>query len=944
MKRIYLFLSVIILLLVLVNIFYYVSVYRQQVEFQKNMLMKQTEICSWEIEMHISEFLNEMNFILYTEDVSIFFSDPYSRERSIRKIEAFFSKYNSLITGISIYDDKYNVYNIFRDRGNRRITDTYVSREQRILDPREKVEQEQGESVFTFPVFRENAPVANVIVRIDKRKYIEAVFSAYHIDNTVWQWLLNNEGEIFYSTFQSGSPDIQGIKEILAFRENDIAGASLSHRVTTREGRFDLISTWYPIRIFNQDFTVIFSLNSGIVVRDIIKSAVYIAAATFVILILIILFFLYFLRNELRQKDSWMKSERAIKEILESLPVGIIIKGEDGRVKNVNSTALEILKIEDPGKIIRKDISGMFFLLRDYAGASGNGSTGNTSEFVYYDSGEEQELILYKKEIPLDFSGEKVTVEAFIDISPIEKARKSQFLWGEAKTEFLKRVSHDIRNPLNAIQNMTDLLEADTDPGSPEKEKLGLIRNCCEDIHSVVNDIIDFSGFDPDKVSVEEIPFDLRDEVNLVVNSVSNKAKKNNVDILVNVDDNIPANLIGDPFHIKQVLIKLLSNSITHTDKGEIRLNIRLKRQVSGNVLLEFVVEDTGKGIPQTILEKLNLVSGPGLVPGGSPGLNKTRQIIDLMKGEMLIESPFFTDGKKGKAGTRVTFTVQVFSNEFNAKNLNFDHIKGLSDIKALVLAEDFQEKPCIVSILGELQVPCELTRFNDLTIELLKSRDSDTSKSWSLIFIIDSTESNGFSIARKLHENNLAEHHLIIVISLVNKTGNFMKSRRFGADYYLIGPCEKSEIVDIINRRFSQISKGGEIEVLSHQVTRDLKILVAEDNKANQIVARSLFKRLGHDIDLAANGREAINKVREKEYDIVFMDIRMPEKNGLDAAHEIRMMGYKMPIVAMTANAGEDDKTQALEAGMNNYLSKPVNINVLKNILLKLVSRSSPV
>jgi signal transduction histidine kinase/CheY-like chemotaxis protein len=942
MKRIYFFLSVIILLLVLANILYYVNAYRQQVEFQGNMLMKQTEICSWEIEMHISEFLNEMNFILYTEDVTSFFDDTDSRERSIRKIETFFSKYNSLITGISIYDDKSNVYNIFRDRGNRKITDLYVSREQRILDPREKVEQQEGESVFTFPVFRENRPAANIIVRIDKRKYIEAVFSGYHIENTLWQWLLNKEGGIVYSTFLSGSPDIQEIAKLSALPGKGDASGRVSHRVNTPEGRFDLISTWYPIRIFNQDFTILFSLNSGIVVRDIIKSAVFISGATFIILILIILFFLYFLRNELRQKNSSMQSEKAIKEIFESLPVGIIIKGEDGRVKSINSTALGILKIEDPGKIIRKDISSLFFLLRDYAGASGNGDPGNTSEFVYYDSGEEEELILYKKEIPLDFSGEKVTVEAFIDISPIEKARKSQFLWGEAKTEFLKRVSHDIRNPLNAILNMTDLLEADTDPGSPEKERLELIRNCCEDIHSVVNDIIDFSGFDPDKVSVEEIPFDLRDEVSLVVNSVTNKANKKKVDILVNVDDNIPGNLIGDPFHIKQVLIKLLSNSLTYTDKGEIRLNIRLKRQVSGNVLLEFVVEDTGKGMSRSILEKLNLGdSGSGRVPGGSPGLNKTRQIIDLMKGEMQIESPVLTDGKKGKSGTRVTFTIQAFSNEFTAKNLNFDHIKGLADIKALVLAEDFQEKPCVVSILGDLKIRCELTRFNDLTIELFRSRGSDTSNSWPLIFIIDSTESNGFSIARRLHENNLAEHHLIIVISSVNKTGNFMKSRRFGADYYLIGPCEKSEIVDIINKRFGHIFKD---EVLSNQVTRDLKILVADDNKANQIVARSLFKRLGHDIDLAANGREAIEKVRENQYDIVFMDIRMPEKNGLDAAYEIRMMGYKMPIVAMTANAGEDDKTQALEAGMNNYLSKPVNINVLKNILSKLVYRGSPV
>ena len=942
MKRIYLFLPVIILILVLANIYHYTNIHGHQVDFQKNILMKQTEICSWEIEMHISEFLNEMNFILYTEDVSGFFQDTETRESSIRKIETFFSKYKKLITGISIYDDRSNVYNTFRDRSNRKITDVYVSREQRYLDPREKVEEQGGETVFTLPVFRENTPVANIVVRIDTRKYIEAVFAGYHIDNTLWQWLINRDGEIIFSTFTSGPPEMQGPESIASSAMEQISGGSLTHRINTPEGQLNLISTWYPIRFLDQDFIVVFSLNSGIVVRDIVKSAISVSAATFVILVLIILYFLFFLRNELRQKKSSIKSEKAIKEILESLPIGIIIKAEDGRVKTINSTALNILRIDDPKKVTGKDMSNMFFLFRDYSGRGGDVKGGNTSEYVYYDADEEEEVILYKREIPLDFSGEKVTVEAFIDISPIEKARRSQFLWGEAKTEFLKRVSHDIRNPLNGILNMTDLLEAETDPESPEKEKLELIRNCCEDIHVVVNDIIDFSGFDTGKVSLEEVPFGLRDEIEQAVNSLSLKVHKKDIGIHVSVDEKIPGSLIGDPYHIKQILLKLLNNSLKHTGKGEIRLTATLKRQTEGNVLLEFVIEDTGTGIPAQTLEKLNGKDNPaGLIPEASPGLNKTRQLINLMKGEMHIESPLNIKGKQGKSGTRITFTIQLYSNDFAAKNLNFDHIKSAGDIKALILGDEFKKKPGINAILREMKIACEMTRFNGSTIELLKSRVADQKQSWPLIFIIDSAGSNGFAIARKLHESNLTGHYLITILSSVNKPGNFIKSRRFGADYYLIEPCDRTEIYDIISKRFGRIISDDKKAAFIGKSRRDLKILVAEDNSANQIVAQSLFKRLGHDIDLAANGREALEKVKEKEYDIVFMDIRMPEKNGLDAAHELRMMGYNMPIVAMTANAGEADKTEAIEAGMNNFISKPVNINVLKNIMIKLFSQS---
>lgn len=929
----------IFLVLVAANVYYYLNIYKQQIDFQKNILYRQTEICSWEIEQHVSNFMNEINFILFTEDISQFFDTPETQSSSIRKIEVFLSKYKQLVTSITLFNKDKEVFSIFKDRNNKLISDIYISREQKDLLVKEKFEESAGEFIFTLPYFRDKVVLANLVVKIDTKKYVESVFSNYHISNTLWQWFINNEGEVFFSNFRSEIINIHDIDQILPDNAGQDADSSIIHQIETEETIYNVISTFYPIKVMDRDMLVVFSIDTSIVVSQIVNSIITIAAATFIVLLLVILFFLYFIRNEQKEKQKSKASENAIKDIFESLPMGIIIKGDDNRIKMINITALRILKINDSDSVLGKDFSNMFFLFRDYPGNGAGGKEESTSEYVYYDT-DENELILYKKEIPAVFLGKKVFVEAFIDISPIEQARKNEYIFGEAKTEFLKRVSHDILNPLNGILNMANSLESELNPGRSGTEKINLIRHCCEDILLVVNDIMDFSTFDDSNTLVEEIPFILPDEIDMVIKPLLNKASEKEIEIKTEILENVPKNLIGDPFHIKQVITNLLSNSLKYTQKGIIKLTIGSKSQSAGNIRLNFTVEDTGSGISTGLLEELNRRENiQNLISADNPGLNKTRQLINLMKGDMVIESPAYDITSSGGPGTRVKFHIQVYSNEVSWKSLNFDHITSYKDIRALVLAESV-EKSGIQTLLKKLGISCETTLFNDSTIDNIKIKLTDTALRYSIIVIIDSERSNGFSIARHLHENHLDENFLIIIVSSVNKPGNFIKSRRFGADHYLIEPFDASEIFDIIQNNFLQVAIPVSEKTKLKKVKSDLNILVAEDNHVNQIVAQSLFKSLGYNIDIVSNGKEAVEKVREKEYDIIFMDIRMPGKNGLDATYEIRKNGYNMPIVAMTANVGETSKTEAIEVGMNDFIAKPVRIDALKNIIIKKFSK----
>jgi CheY-like chemotaxis protein/PAS domain-containing protein len=634
MKRIYLLLATVIVIILAANIYYYLNIYNQQINFQKSILCSQTEICSNEIEKHISDLEKDLDYFLITEDISRFFIDSEMQSRSIGKMEVLLSKYKNLVSGISIYDNTKNVFVLVKDQDENMISNQFVSREQTVLEVDETTLDLHGAPSLTIPVILSDEAVANVVVKIDIQKYTESVFANYHIANTLWQWLITEDRNIVYGNFMADDSFTEIITDVVL--DQPAMAGSLIHKLDAGNGPKKVISTYYPVKLLQNDAIIIFSLDASTIISYIANSIMIIAATTFLVLIIIIFFFLYFIRIERKERLSLKESEQALKNILESLPLGIIIKSAENRIQMINAAALDILKISSASSVLGKDISNMFFI----SGATRNSvpvqGDNNASKVVWYDT-DDNEVVIYKKEIPSCFLGNKVMVEAFMDISAIDLAQKKEFRFRKAMTEFLKKVNHDIRNPLNGIINMADLMNCNTSEGSGDNDKISLIKQSCEEIMSVVNDITDFSGpFTPEDVSEK-------------------------------------------------------------TDNQDISLN------------------------------------------NENPVLN-----------------------------------------------------------------------------------------------------------------------------------------------------------------------------------------------------TGSLNILVAEDNDINKIVASSMFKSLGYVIDIASDGKEVLQKIKSKDYDIIFMDINMPLKNGIDTTYDIRKLGYTMPIIAMTAKAHDSDRAEALSVGMDDFISKPVNKEIVGNILLK--------
>jgi two-component system sensor histidine kinase/response regulator len=312
------------------------------------------------------------------------------------------------------------------------------------------------------------------------------------------------------------------------------------------------------------------------------------------------------------------------------------------------------------------------------------------------------------------------------------------------------------------------------------------------------------------------------------------------------------------------------------------------------------------------------------------------------MGGEIRVESPSRISIDPDSPGTRFSFTVEVFSNEKIKKGVNVEHITKYHQIKTLIINEKTEKDDLLLETLQNFGISTYVTNYQDKIIDIIKSNTTNKSESYKLIIINDNASFDGFQVAQKLHQNKLSNEFLLIILSSNDKKGNFARSKKLGVDYYLIQPFQSSELFNIVQENFSYIKIEAEQTPSLDAIRKDLQILVAEDNLINQKVAKTIFKNLGFEITIAVNGNVVIEKVQELSFDIIFMDIMMPEKDGFDATQSIRNMGYKMPIIAVTADTNVDSREKVIESGMDDFIPKPIRVDEIKRVLIKWFSEST--
>ncbi|MFN8207369.1 MAG: response regulator [Bacteroidales bacterium] len=939
LKKNYLLFSIVILLLLLVDVYYLVDTQKGQINFQKHLLMQQAETSGSLIEQTANNFESEINYILFSEDISNIFSDNEIKEDHYKKLEVFYSKYHRLITSIRIFDSENNVFSLYRNQKEEFIKDYYISQQQEELVSRLKIVGENGSFRYVLPVFKDNQVYGNLELSVNLVNYVGSVLKNYKVESTLWQWLVDSNGQVLLNNCSDKPFQFESMK-VITDSLTEASPGFLRHHVSDGSKSWPVLTVFYPVHMVGQDLGVAFSLNTEVITQATVKRAIIMVILSLVLLAFIILIFRQSLITSARERQILIDAEKSLRQVIDLLPIGIIILNREKTIKTINQTAISILNIRPMENLIGQNISDRFLFPENYLEPDLSDNAFDSHHFIYYKK-EGYEVVILKKEIPIHLGGEENIVEAFIDVTPIEKARKLEIASNNAKSEFLAKMSHEIRTPMNGIIGMAEALTRQELP--PEQtEQVSIIRKSAELLMTILNDILDYSKIEAGKMMVEDIPFKLREEINWALDLYSVMASEKGIELTADVAPNANENLIGDPFKLRQILSNLLTNAIKFTPAGRILLSVRKVEDYSGNITLSFTVEDTGIGIPpdkiKHIFGSFSQADGSTTRKYGGTGLGTTiaKQLVELLNGEISVESPSSISTSSRYPGTKFAFTVEVYTNDPLQKKYDFSSVTDYSLIRALVVTNEADNEKVLLDTLKNIGIKYDV--FSDRTglVEHLK-REKENGP--HMIILLDTNFQNGFGLAKKLQESDLGERYLILLISARDKQGNFIRCRQSGIDHYLVKPFDPSEIFDIIQNRFTSIDSHKVSKPILTSFRKNISILLAEDNHVNQVVAQTIFKSLGFEISVVANGIEAVDAANHHNFDIIFMDVMMPEMDGLQATHEIRKAGYKGYIVAMTASAGREDRSRALDAGMNDYVTKPVRLDAVKTILIRYFS-----